>query len=382
MYKSFKTEIKPTENQKIKINQTIGTMNYIYNLFISENKIFYQNNKKYMAAYDFSKYFNNIYLKNNPSFIWVKDISSKSVKQAMIYADSAFKKFFKKESGFPKFKDKNRSLKAYFVKNNKLDFQFYRHKIKIPTLGLVRLKEYGYIPKGADIKSGTIERIGNRYFLSLKVLISDNILQNNNTQGIGIDLGIKETAICSDGIIYKNINKTNNIRKIKKRLRRIQNGLSRQILQAKKDKVKLKLRKNYQKRKLRFVMLNYRLNCIRKDFINKMIAEITNKKIKYITLEDLKTKNLMKNRHLAKAIAEQKWHEIREKLIYKCRWRNIELRIVDKFFPSSQLCSCCGYKKKLKLNDRIYKCDICNLIIDRDLNASINLMKCNNYIVL
>ena len=378
MYKSLRIEIKPNKEQTDKINQTINAMNCIYNLFITENEKLLDKHK-YMTAYDFSKYFNNVYIKENESYKWIKQVSSKSVKQAMIYADSAFKKFFKKELKYPRLKNKDNSLKAYFIKDSKTSFIFYRHKIKIPTLGFVRLKEYGYIPKNCIIKSGTIERIGNRYFLSLKTVIEDNQIANNNIKGLGIDLGIKETAICSDNTIYKNINKTQRVKKLKKKIKRIQRGLARQVIQAKKDKVKLKFRRNYQKRKRQFVLLNYKLNNIRNDFINKMIAEIIKKPIKYITIEDLKVRNLMKNRHLSKAIAEQKWREIREKLIYKCKWRNVELRVVSSFYPSSQTCSKCGNKKRLKLSDRTYKCDICNLIIDRDLNASINLMNCSEY---
>ena len=300
-------------------------------------------------------------------------------------AEKAFKRFFKKLSGFPKFKKKSSNKEScYFLKNNKTDFQFYRHKIKIPTLKFVRVKEYGYINKNANIKSGTISKIADRYFLSLVIEI-DNVVknENKNTKGLGIDLGIKDTAVCSDGKVFKNINKTKKVKKIKKKLKREQRKMSRSIEYSKSKKIKLKECKNFNKKKLKFQRLFYRLNCIREDYNNKMVNEITRTKLKYINIEDLKVSNMMKNRHLSKTIQEQNFYNIRSKLINKCKERNIELRLVDTFYPSSKTCSCCGnIKNDLKLNDRIYKCCECGLKLDRDYNASINLEKAKIYKVI
>ena len=303
----------------------------------------------------------------------------------MIYGEKAFKNFFKGLSGFPIFKKKGKNeLGAYFVKNNKKDFEFYRHKIKIPTLKFVRVKEYGYIPKNANIKSGTISKVTDRYFLSLVMEVDDIVkTENTSTKGLGIDLGIKDTAICSDGRVFKNINKTKKVKKIKKKLKREQRKMSRSVEYSKTNKIKLKELKNFNKKKLKVQRLFYRLNCIRYDYNNKMVDEITRTKLKYITIENLKVSNMMKNRHLSKAIQEQNFFAIRTKLINKCKERNIELRLVDTFYPSSKTCSCCGsIKKDLKLNDRIYKCSNCGLEIDRDYNASINLEKAKVYKVI
>jgi len=303
----------------------------------------------------------------------------------MTYGEKAFKRFFKGLSSFPIFKKKGRNeLGAYFVKNNKKDFEFYRHKIKIPTLKFVRVKEYGYIPKNTNIKSGTITKIANRYFLSLIIEVKDIVkTENTSTKGLGIDLGIKDTAICSDGKIFKNINKTIKVKKLKKKLKREQRKMSRSYEYSKSKKIKLQELKNFNKKKLKVQKIFYRLNCIRDDYNNKIVNEITRAKLKYITIEDLKVFNMIKNKHLSKAIQEQNFHSIRTKLINKCKERNIELRIVDIFYPSSKTCSCCGsVKKDLKLNDRIYKCYNCGIEIDRDYNASINLEKAKIYKII
>ena len=385
MYKSIKIELKLTEEQKIQVNKTIGVERFIYNEYIKYNQEQYELGNKFISAFDFSKYINNVYLPSNPDKKWIKDVSSKSVKQAMIYGEKAFKNFFKGLSGFPVFKKKGKNeLGAYFLKNNKKDFEFYRHKIKIPTLKFVRVKEYGYIPKNANIKSGTITKIADRYFLSLVIEVNDIVkTENKSTQGLGVDLGIKETAICSNGMVFKNINKTKKVKKIKKKIKREQRKIARSIEYSKSKKIKLKNLRNFNKKKLKIQRLFYRLNCIRDDYNNKIVDEITRVKLKYITIEDLKVSNMMKNKHLSKAIQEQNFYSIRTKLINKCKERNIELRLVDTFYPSSKTCSCCGsIKKDLKLNDRIYKCSNCGLEIDRDYNASINLEKANIYKVI
>ena len=385
MYKAIKIEIKLTKEQKTQVNKTIGTERFIYNEYIKYNQEQYKLGNKFVSAFDFSKYINNVYLPNNPDKKWIKEVSSKSVKQAMIYGEIAFKKFFKGLSSFPVFKKKGKNeLGAYFLKNNKKDFEFYRHKIKIPTLKFVRVKEYRYIPKNAIIKSGTITKIADRYFLSLVIEVDDIVkTENKNIKGLGVDLGIKETAICSNRKVFQNINKTKKVKKLKKKIKREQRKISRSIEYSKSKKIKLKELKNFNKKKLKVQKIFYRLNCIRDDYNNKIVDEITRAKLKYITIEDLKVSNMMKNRHLSKAIQEQNFYAIRTKLINKCKERNIELRLVPTFYPSSKTCSCCGeIKKDLKLNDRIYKCINCGIEIDRDYNASINLEKAKVYKVI
>lgn len=363
-----------------KINQTIGVCRYIYNFYIAHNKEIYEKEKRFITGYDFSKWINNEFIPKNPEYSWIKEVSSKAVKQSIMNAEKAFKRFFKGLSKFPRFKKKRRQdVKCYFPKNNKLDWIAERHKIKIPTLGFIRLKEKGYIPN--LIKSGTIEQKSRRYYVSTLCEIPDIQSQkNNSSDGLGIDLGIKDFAILSKGKPYKNINKSYRIKKIEKKLKRQQKRLSRKYESLKQIKKNGEVtRQNIYKQVVKVQKLHQRLTNIRTDFINKTVNEIVKTKPSYITIEDLNIKGLMKNRHLSKAIAQQKYYEFRIKLINKCNLNNIELRIVNRFYPSSKTCSCCGnIKKDLKLSDRIYKCE-CGFELDRDLNAAINLENAKIY---
>ena len=269
----------------------------------------------------------------------------------------------------------------YFVKTDaKAVIRCERHRIKIPTLGWVRLKEKGYIPTtktGYVIRSGTVSVRAGRYYVSVLVEMPDIQTVNNSRQGVGIDLGLKELAVVSDGMRYKNINKTARIKRFEKQLRREQRSLSRKYENLKKGEVTQ--RKNIQKQKLKVQKLYQRIANIRTDHISKSIAGIVKTKPFFITMEDLNVSGMMKNRHLAKAVASQKFYEFRTRLKGKCDENDIELRIADRFYPSSKLCHCCGLvKKDLKLSDRIYRCE-CGYVEDRDLNASLNLRDAKIY---
>lgn len=380
MLKSFKTEINPSAEQIDKINKTIGTCRYVYNFYLAHNKELHDNGEKFMSGKSFSVWLNNEYLPNNADYAWIKEVSSKSVKKSIEDGHTAFTRFFKGQSKFPKFKKKGKSdVKMYFVKNNPKDCRCERHRLNIPTLGWVRLKEKGYIPTTKDgwkIKSGTVSIKADRYYVSVLVEIPNVKIANNSNDGIGIDLGLKDLAIVSNGKTYKNINKSARLRKIEKQLRREQRCFSRKYENLKKGE---STQKNIQKQKLKVQKLYRRINNIRTDYINKTIAEIVKTKPSYITIEDLNVSGMMKNRHLSKAIASQKFYEFRTKLKTKCDDNGIELRIVDRFYPSSKLCHCCGsIKKDLKLSDRIYKC-ACGYIEDRDFNASLNLRDAVTY---
>ena len=381
MIRSFKTEIYPNEKQKIRINQTIGTCRYIYNFYLVQNQKFYEKEKKFVTGKEFSVWLNNEYLPENPDKNWIREVSSKSVKQSIENACTAFTRFFKHQSGFPKFKKKEKSdVKMYFVKNNPMDCLCERHRIKIPTLGGVRIKEKGYLPTTKDgwvIRSGTISRKAGRYYVSVLVKLPDSKIENDAEEGIGIDLGIKELAVLSNGTVYKNINKSAKIKKLEKQLRREQRKLSRKFENLKKGEAAQRV--NLRKQKQKVQKLYHRMDCIRTDYVNQTIAEIVKTKPSYITIEDLNVKGMMKNRHLAKAVASQKFYEFRMKLKAKCEENGIELRVVDRFYPSSKKCHCCGrIKKNLKLSERIYQCD-CGYAEDRDINASLNLRDAKTY---
>ncbi|MGI6501829.1 MAG: RNA-guided endonuclease InsQ/TnpB family protein [Anaerostipes sp.] len=381
LLKSFKTEINPTKEQIIKINKTIGTCRYIYNFYLAHNKELHENGEKFMSGKSFSVWLNNEYLPQHSEYAWIKEVSSKSVKKSIENGCTAFTKFFKGKSGFPRYKKKGKSdVKMYFVKNNSKDCFCERHRISIPTLGWVRLKEKGYIPTSKDgyvIKSGTVSVKAGRYYVSVLVEIPDTKVANNSNVGIGIDLGLKDFAILSNGTTYKNINKSAKLKKLEKQLRRQQRCLSRKYENLKKGEVTQ--RANIQKQKLKVQKLHHRIDNIRTDYINKTIDKIVKTKPSYITIEDLNVKGMMKNRHLSKAVASQKFYEFRRKLKNKCDENDIELRVVDRFYPSSKMCHCCGcIKKDLKLSDRIYKCK-CGYIEDRDFNASLNLRDAKIY---
>ena len=209
MLKSFKTEINPTEEQKVRIRKTIGTCRFIYNFYLAHNKELHESGKKFMSSNQFRVWLNNEYLPSHPEYSWIKEAYSKSVTQAVNNGQTAFKRFFNHKSAFPKFKKKGRSdVKMYFVRNNPKDCLCERHRIKIPSLGWVRIKEKGYIPTTKDgyvIKSGHVSIKADRYYVSVLIEIPDRRTANNSSKGIGIDLGLKDFAVVSNRKTYKNI---------------------------------------------------------------------------------------------------------------------------------------------------------------------------------
>ena len=381
MLKSFKTEINPTEEQKARIRRTIGICRYVYNFYLGHNKALHDNGEKFMTGKSFSLWLNNEYIPDNPDKTWIREVYSKAVKKSIEDGCAAFTRFFKHQSDFPKFKKKGKSdVKMYFVRNNPKDCQCERHRLKIPTLGWVRIKEKGYIPTTKDgymIRSGTVSVKAGRFYVSVLVEIPDINIDNNSNEGIGIDLGLKDFAIVSNGKTYRNINKSAGLKKLEKQLIREQRSLSRKYENLKKGESTQ--RANIQKQKLKVQKLHHKMDNIRTDHINKTIAEIVKTKPSYITIEDLNVKGMMKNRCLSKAVASQKFYEFRTRLKAKCDENGIELRVADRFYPSSKTCHHCGsVRKNLKLSDRIYRCE-CGYVADRDLNAALNLKDAKTY---
>ena len=381
LLKSFKTEINPTEEQKARIRRTIGTCRYVYNFYLGHNKALHDNGEKFMTGKSFSLWLNNEYIPDNPDKTWIREVYSKAVKKSIEDGCTAFTRFFKHQSDFPKFKKKGKSdVKMYFVRNNPKDCQCERHRLKIPTLGWVRIKEKGYIPTTKDgymIRSGTVSVKAGRFYVSVLVEIPDVNIDNNSNEGIGIDLGLKDLAIVSNGKTYRNINKSAGLKKLEKQLIREQRSLSRKYENLKKGESTQ--RANIQKQRLKVQKLHHKMDNIRTDYINKTIAEIVKTKPSYITIEDLNVKGMMKNRCLSKAVASQKFYEFRTRLKAKCDENGIELRVADRFYPSSKTCHHCGsVRKNLKLSDRIYRCQ-CGYVADRDLNAALNLKDAKTY---
>ena len=396
MLKAFKTEIAPNKEQNEKIIRSIGIARFLYNQYIAYNKKLYKmyqrglldsRQKHFVTAKDFDKYVNhNLKIK----LPWIDECGSKARKKALVNAENAFKRFFDGLAGFPRFKKKsNQDVKLYFPKNNKGDWRIWRHKLMIPTLKQVRLKEFGYLPVGAKVINGTVSCKSGRFYVSVVIDIDEKSKYNKDleasyhitTDGIGIDLGIKDLAIVSNGDTFKNINKSSKVKRLEKRLRREQRRLSRKYeFRKKKGGITATASANINKQKLKVQKIHHRIDTIREDYENKVIHEIVNQKPRFITMEDLNVKGMMKNKHLAKAVAAQRFNLMLTKLKRKAQIIGIEFRTVDRFYPSSKTCHTCGHTNKgLKLKDRVYICPKCGYTEDRDFNAALNLRDAKEY---
>jgi putative transposase len=277
----------------------------------------------------------------------------------------------------PKFKKKGvKECSYYFVRTDKKQpIQVERHRIKIPCLGWVQLKEYGYLPTEHNlVSSGTIKKIAGRYYISVKTHETTSVEEPPNGPGIGIDLGLKDFAVVSNGTVYE----TDKQQKLHKRLKRAQRKLSRKnLLQKEKGGT---ASKSIERQRLKVAKIHQRIANVRNNRQNQIVKEIARAKPSYITMEDLNVKGMMKNRHLSKAVARQGFYEFRQKLTCKAKARGIEVRVVDRFYPSSKLCNHCGAKKiDLKLRDRVFRCAACGYSADRDLNAAVNLRDSKAY---
>ena len=380
MLKAYKTEILPNPKQALKIRQTLGTCRYLYNLYLASNFEVYETlgSGFFVTAFTFDKYVNHVVKKE---LSWIDTCGAKARKQALCNAERAFKNFMQGKANRPKFKKKRQQkVKAYFPKNTKGDWTIWRHKLQVPTIGVVQLKEKGYLPTNAKIRSGTISYKAGRYYVSVLAELPEIKCESPHGEGIGIDLGIKDLTTMSDGVVKPNINKTPRVKKLDKKLRREQRRLSRKYeMKKKRGEDSATYSANIERQVVKIQRLRQTLTNIRVDYENKIIAAIVRRKPSFIVLEDLNVSGMMKNRHLSRAIAAQRFFHFRLKLTTKAKQFGIEVRIVDRFYPSSKKCSCCGrIKRDLKLRDRIYSCE-CGLELDRDLNAAINLKNAVEY---
>lgn len=388
--KAYKTEIYPTKDQIKLIHQTCGNTRYIYNQFIAFNFERLKKKEAVVSGYDYSKMINHD--PNTPS--WLKTVSSKALKQSIMNASNAFWAYLKGIRGKPNFKKKSNDESFYLIGTFKVE----RHRIFLPTLKWVRLKEYGYIPK--DISSVTVSVKNGRYYISClsKTETDERIVTSG--EGFGIDFGLKDQFI-TRGLAIPSINRSNKVRRLEKKLRQKQRSLSRRYESnmankvyyksgAKKGQLKsfdwkrpLHECKNLQKQQLIVNKLYERLSRIRTGYNQKALQSILKRKPSFIVIEDLNVKGLMKNKHLSKAISQAQWYQSRVFLQQQCEKLGIELRLATRFYPSSKLCSNCGYKNvNLKLKDRIWECPDCHVVHDRDENAAINLERCTDYTVL
>ena len=381
-----KIRLKPTTEQEILFRKSAGVSRWAYNFFLGENERIYRdyiNNgkigKKSISEGDVRKYINNVLKPTTHS--WLKEVGSNVMKQGVKDASLALQRYFKGFSGKPKFKSKHKDRPSFYVNYESLSRKqggFQGEKI-----GFVKTSEaLPKLNKNEKYSNPRITFNGKYWYLSVGYEVQENTVELTD-ESLGIDLGVKDLAICSNGKVYKNINKTQRVKKLEKKLKREQRKLSRKIennIQSYKSnrnpvyKRPLKECRNVQKQNRLIRNIHRKLANIRQNYLHQTTTEIVKTKPSRIVMESLNVSGMMKNKHLSKAIQQQKFYEFKRQIEYKSKLNGLEFIQVDKFYPSSKTCSCCGnIKKDLKLSDRMYKCDVCGLVIDRDYNASINL---------
>lgn len=380
MIKTIRVMLTPNNKQKTKLFQYANTARFAYNWALGMKKDSYKSGGKFISDIDLRKEFTQ--LKKTKEYNWLNDISNNVTKQAIKDACDAYKRFSKKYSRFSKFKSRKFYTPSFYQDNVKIQFTDTHVKMEgfsaskkknKQKLNWIRLCEKGRIPTDCKYINPRIKYDGLNWWITVGVEYEDSYSIPTN-DGIGIDLGIKEFAVCSDGNHYQNINKTQKVKKIEKRKRRLQRSVSRRYEKNKKGVCYCKT-SNIIKSEKGLLRLNKKLTNIRQNYLHQTTSEIIKRKPSFICIEDLNVSGMMKNRHLSKAVQQQGFYEFRRQIKYKSAWNNIPVVVADRFFPSSKLCSCCGIiKKVLKLSDRIYKCE-CGNMIDRDFQAALNLKR-------
>lgn len=378
MIKSIKVRLNPNNKQSTKLFQYAGCARFAYNWAISREQDNYKQGNKFLSDSELRKEFTQ--LKKQSEYQWLNEVSNNVTKQAIKDACNTYKRFFKGQCKYPKFKSKKHSTPSFYQDNIKIQFTDTHVKVESfsmskkqnkQKLNWIKLCEKGRIPTDCKYMNPRFTYDGLYWYVSVGIEVNDNTTLPSN-EGIGIDLGIKDLAICSDGNTYKNINKTQTVKKLEKKKRRLQRSISRKYEENKKGASYCKT-SNIIKSEKELLKLNHRLTNIRQNYLHQTSAKIVKREPSFICIEDLNVSGMMKNKHLSKAVQQQGFYEFRRQIEYKTMWNNIPVVIADRFFPSSKLCSCCGsIKKDLKLSDRIYKCE-CGNIIDRDYQAALNL---------
>lgn len=378
MIKTIKVMLIPNNKQITKLFQYAGTARFAYNWALAREQENHENGGKFISNNDLRKEFTA--LKHTDEYAWLNNVSNNVTKQAIKDACESYKRFFKGLSKFPKYKSKKKSKPSFFQDPIKIKFTDTHVKVEgfaiskkanKQKLNHIRLAEHNRIPMDCKYYNPRITFDGINWWISVGI-DTDECKNKLNKSGIGIDLGIKDLAICSDGNTYKNINKSQIVKKLERRKRRLQRSISRSYEKNKKKGKYCKTNNVIKKERL-LLKVNHRLSNIRNDYLHQTTTEIVNRKPRFICIEDLNVSGMMKNKHLSKAVQCQGFYEFHRQLEYKCKDKGIQLIVADRFYPSSKLCSCCGnIKKDLKFSDRIYKCD-CGNVIDRDFQAALNL---------
>ena len=394
IYRSVKIRLLPTKEQEILFWKSVGVARWSYNYFLSESYRVYQewladsSKPKYISEGEVRKYINNVLKKTTHT--WLKEVGSSVMKQGVKDANIALQGFFKHNKGYPKFKSKKRSKPSFYVNYESL--KRTPNGFQGEKIGVVKTRELlPKIPNGDKYRSPRISFDGRFWYLSVGYEVERVDTKLSDTR-LGIDLGIKELAVVSnqDGTMvkkYHNINKTYEVKRLERKLKREQRKFSRKILMNTSHYANngrpiyskcLELCKNIQRQKRIIQRLYRRLLNIRTNYLHQTTTEIVKTKPFQIVLEDLNVSCMMKNRHLSKSLMCQKLYEFRRQIEYKAELYGIEVVIADRWYPSSKLCHKCGnVKRDLKLSDRTYRCDCCGNVVDRDINASINLANYN-----
>ena len=385
MIKGIKVQLKPNNRQQTKLFQSAGVARFAYNWTLNRQIENYKNGGKFISNEELRKEFTK--LKQTEEYSWLNNYSNNITKQAIKDACDAYVSFFKGESKYPKFKSRKRSKPSFYVDTDKMQFNGTHVKLeKLTTsrkknkqkINWVRLCERERIPYGEDIKyiNPRVSFDGVNWWISVCIEYP-NSTEIPINEGIGIDLGILKLAVVSDGNIYKNINKTKEVKRLEKKKKRLQRKVSKkyEINKTKTEGGENRYKKtnNIIKLENQLKKLNQRLTNIHHNYLHQTTTEIIKRKPSFIVVEDLNVTGMMKNKHLSKAIQEQRFYEFYRQIQYKSEWNNIKFIVADRFLPSSKTCSHCGsYNKDLKLSDRKYICECCGSVLDRDYNASLN----------
>lgn len=382
MIKAIKVRLYPTRYQEELMFKSAGVARFSYNWGLAFLNNYYEKNNESLSIRDLRKEFTK--LRNRKECTWLKEVSSEIPQQALKDLGESFKKFFRKESSYPRFKKKGKCEVSFFHLNNK--FIVKDKYIKLEKIGYVKMKDEGRLPVGnykkdkIKVLNPRVKFNGKFWYLSLALEVEDKLNNKLTDISVGVDLGIKDLAIVSNiDKPFKNINKSKEVKRLNKKLKRLQRQVSRKydILKsgdAFRKGEKLTKIQNIIKLEKQIKLVHKRIADIRLNHIHQTTNTIVKTKPCRVVVEDLNVRGLLKNKHLSKAISEQCFNKFITILEYKCKWNRIEFVKADRFFPSSKMCSCCGtIKTDLRLKDRTYICPNCNLVIDRDKNASINL---------
>ena len=376
MIKGYKIRIYPNKEQKIHIEKHIGACRFIWNYMLNLQNENYKAGNKYISRFDMIRSLTS--LKKQKEYQWLNEVSMSSLQNICTDLDKDFKGFFDKEHKYPNFKSKKKSKKSYPVCESRFYFKDSKH-IQIQKLGVVKYKTDFKIPIGKHKFSNVrLSKELNKYFISFG-LECENQTRELNDYSMGIDLGVKDLAVISYGessLVFHNINKSSKVKNLYRELKHLQRSISRKYETNKQGNKYVKTN-NIIKAEEKLRKINKKISDIRNNYIHQTTHKLIGLLPKRVVMEKLNVLGMMKNKHLAKAIGEQNFYKFIEYMKYKCEWNGIEFIQVDRFYPSSKKCSCCGnIKKDLKLSDRVYVCK-CGLNIDRDLNAAINL---KNYV--